>query len=175
MHVYYEVHEFFTDQQRIPRSDLRRLHILFLVFIVSIFSTHLTRIKFPFIINKNSPFSFKEMFGGIFFHFYSNFYIIFCKHTVDILIRRHVLDLHCLPMSYKKDARLIWVNPFQTNDIFHKTTNKKSQIGSIVYIEGSQVIIPKILYFFLLRSILSKQTVHILMSSGSSLFAKVPV
>ena len=39
----------------------------------------------------------------------------FCKQTVDNLIRRRILRrliwfLHCLLMSHKKDARLIWVN-----------------------------------------------------------------
>ena len=39
-----------------------------------------------------------------------------CKQIVNILIRHRImhyavsdLGLHCLPMSHKKDARLIWV------------------------------------------------------------------
>ena len=55
------------------------------------------------------------MLGGI-FHFYSNSNTCrkFREKTVEILIRRRVnaasgLGLHCLPMSHKKDARLIWV------------------------------------------------------------------
>ena len=67
-------------------------------------------------INWNSPFLFKGMLGGI-FHFYSNLNGTFCKQTVETLIRRCVLrsvasdlGLHCLHMSHKKDARLIWVN-----------------------------------------------------------------
>ena len=28
------------------------------------------------------------------------------------------LDLHCLPMSHKKDARLIWVNSLPTGKFF---------------------------------------------------------
>ena len=51
------------------------------------------------------------MLGGI-FQFYSNSNT--CEKTVEILIRRRVnaasgLGLHCLPMSHKKDSRLIWV------------------------------------------------------------------
>ena len=50
-------------------------------------------------------FSFKGMLGGI-FQFYSNCNRTFPKQIVDILIRRRVLDLHCLSMSHKKNARL---------------------------------------------------------------------
>ena len=51
---------------------------------------------------------------GWYFHFYSNFKTYLFKVTVENLIRRRVfaasdLVLHCLPMSYTKDARLIWV------------------------------------------------------------------
>ena len=47
------------------------------------------------------------------FHFYSNFNRTFCKQTVDTLIRgrvlyRLILGIHCLPMSHKKEAMLIW-------------------------------------------------------------------
>ena len=79
--------------------------------------THINRMEFPTVtcINWNSPFLFKGMLGGI-FHFYSNLNRTFCKQTVEILIRRCVLrsaasdlGLHCKHMSYKKDARLIWV------------------------------------------------------------------
>ena len=46
----------------------------------------------------------------------SNFNTAFCKQTVKTLIRRRThnaasdLSLHCLPMSYKKDARLTWIS-----------------------------------------------------------------
>ena len=30
-------------------------------------------------------------------------FVTFCKQTVQTLIRRRVLDMHCLPMSHKKD------------------------------------------------------------------------
>ena len=49
------------------------------------------------------------MLGGI-FHLYSN--RTFCKQTVETLIKQNAasdLGLHCLPMSNKKDAGLIWV------------------------------------------------------------------
>ena len=47
---------------------------------------------------------------------YSNFKRNFCNQTVENLTRRRVLRrlnmvLQCLPMSHKKDARLIWVSP----------------------------------------------------------------
>ena len=49
------------------------------------------------------------------FHLYSNFDRTFCKQTAERLIRRRVLSrasdlgLYSLPMSHRKDARLIWV------------------------------------------------------------------
>ena len=45
------------------------------------------------------------MLGGI-FHFYSSFNRIFFSQTVETLIRRRIM--HCLPMSHKKDAMLIY-------------------------------------------------------------------
>ena len=67
---------------------------------------------FPILNNGTSPFPILGLLDGI-FHFYSNLKRNFCKQTVESLIRlRFVasdLVLHCLPMSYKKDARLIWV------------------------------------------------------------------
>ena len=70
--------------------------------------------EFPTVFNWTSPFPILGKFGGI-FYFYSNFKRNFCKQTVENLIRCRVLRhliwfLHCLPMSHKKDARLIWVN-----------------------------------------------------------------
>ena len=44
------------------------------------------------------------------FRFYSNFKRNFCKQTVENLIVAFDLVLHCLPMSHKEDARLVWVN-----------------------------------------------------------------
>ena len=49
--------------------------------------------------------------------FYSNFYRTFCRHSGDpdrtlclgLCYAASGLGLHCLPMSQKKDARLIWV------------------------------------------------------------------
>ena len=53
------------------------------------------------------------LLGGT-FHFHSNIKTNFCKQTVvqpDQTPRFAASDLvlHCLPMSHKKDARLIWV------------------------------------------------------------------
>ena len=47
--------------------------------------------------------------------FLSNRKSTFCKQTVRNLIKRRILPrliriLHCLPMSHKKDVRLIWAN-----------------------------------------------------------------
>ena len=61
-----------------------------------------------------SPFPILGLLGGI-FHFYSNF-----KRNLIMLANSREPDqtphfavfdlvLHCLPMSHKKDARLIWV------------------------------------------------------------------
>ena len=52
--------------------------------------TNLCRMEFPIDINWNSPFLFLWMLGGI-FHIYSNFNRIFCKQTVENLIRRRLL------------------------------------------------------------------------------------
>ena len=41
----------------------------------------------------------------VIFIFYSNFNRTFCKQTVEIPDP----GLHCLHLSHKKDARLIWV------------------------------------------------------------------
>ena len=49
--------------------------------------------------------------GSIFFIIF--FFLQILKELnvskLETLIRRHILDLHCLPMSNKKDARLPWV------------------------------------------------------------------
>ena len=52
---------------------------------------------------------------GYIFNFYINLFRTLCKRTVETLIRRCNLQsvasdlcLHCLPMSHKKDAVLIW-------------------------------------------------------------------
>ena len=69
--------------------------------------THLCRMELPTVMKWTSPFPILGLLGGI-FHFYSNFKRNFCKQTVKNLIRRRHLVLHCLPVSHKKDARLIW-------------------------------------------------------------------
>ena len=57
--------------------------------------------------------------GGIFLFFIQT-KRNFCKQTVENLIRRHIpasdLGLHFLPMSHKKDARIIWVNIISEKD-----------------------------------------------------------
>ena len=71
------------------------------------------RMYFPILINWESPIPILGLLGGI-SHVYSNFKRNISLLTVENLIRRRVfaasdLVLHCLPMSHKKDARLIWV------------------------------------------------------------------
>ena len=67
---------------------------------------------FPVIINWTSPFPILGLLGDI-FHFHSYLKRNFCKQTVENLIRRGFaasdLELHCLPMSHKKNARFIWI------------------------------------------------------------------
>ena len=58
--------------------------------------------NFHISISRTTPFSNLGVLGGI-FHYYSHSYRIFCDAASD-----HVL--HCLPVSFKKDARPIWVN-----------------------------------------------------------------
>ena len=64
----------------------------------------------PTISSKTSTFPILGVLGGIFF-FFPNFNRTFCKqdpdHTAYVVSD---LGLHCLPMSHKKDARIIWVN-----------------------------------------------------------------
>ena len=64
--------------------------------------------EFPTTINWSSPFPILGVLGGIFF-LNLNFNRKFCK-------RYAVSDqvLHCLLMSHKKDARLIWVKLYIT-------------------------------------------------------------
>ena len=52
------------------------------------------------------------------------------------------LDLHCLPMSHKKDARIIWVKKHEDKDRFNLHLNGYhliSQIGA-VRLSGSALI-----------------------------------
>ena len=78
--------------------------------VLRVILTYLGRMEFPIFINWTSQFPL-----GVIFHFHFNFKRIFCKHTVETLIRRHILwcliwvCTACLPMSHKKEARLIWV------------------------------------------------------------------
>ena len=75
-------------------------------------------------INWTSQFPSLRLLVGI-VHFYSNFKRIFYKQTVDNLIIRRFeckaasdLVLQCLPMSHKKDARLIWVKESLEQPLF---------------------------------------------------------
>ena len=60
-------------------------------------------------ISKDKPIS---NFRGVEWYFLSpNFNRTFCKQTVKFLI------MHCLPLSYKKDAMLIWIIIKQNKNI----------------------------------------------------------
>ena len=67
--------------------------------------------EFPTVINGTSPFPFYGFLGGS-FHFYINFDKTFYKQEKSGDLDRtsrsvaSLLDLHCLPMSHKKDAKL---------------------------------------------------------------------
>ena len=61
----------------------------------------------PMFISRMSPFPILRLLGGIFI-FFSNFNRTFCKQTEDPDAVSY-LGLHCLLLSHKKDARLIWV------------------------------------------------------------------
>ena len=69
---------------------------------------------FPFLINLTSPCPFLGLLGGS-FHFYSNFNRIFCKQTVETLIRRRILRrlirgcTVCLCLT-RRMLRLYWLN-----------------------------------------------------------------
>ena len=81
--------------------------------------THLSRMYFRIFIDETRPFPILGLLGGIFLIFYSLFKRDFCMQTVENLIRRRVfaasdLVLHYLPMSHKKDSRLIWVKELST-------------------------------------------------------------
>ena len=59
-----------------------------------------------------------------FFHFYSICKWNSRKQRVKTLIRRRImrLGLHCLPISHKKDTRLIWIK--QERGIYYNLTKK---------------------------------------------------
>ena len=63
----------------------------------------------PILINWTSPFPFLGLFGGIFIQILKR---NFCKQTYEnpdqtLPFALSDLVLHCLPISHKKDARLI--------------------------------------------------------------------
>ena len=61
---------------------------------INLILTRISPMEFPTIINKTSPFLFKGLLGGI-FDFYLKFNRLFCKQTVETLIRCGVL-LHLI-------------------------------------------------------------------------------
>ena len=96
--------------------------------------THLCRMDFPISINSMGSFPILGLLGGI-FPSHSNFNRTFCKQTVETLIRRpHYvasdLGLHCLLMSHKNDAGLIWVN-------WYFNFNSSVQIPLVLYLNPS--------------------------------------
>ena len=77
-------------------TKLSACHKVTMVFLWVVFLTYLNLMDLPTIINWTNPFPILGVLGVI-FPFYSNFGTIFCKQTVETLIRRRVL------------RRLIWV------------------------------------------------------------------
>ena len=65
--------------------------------------------EFPILINWTSPFSFEGLLGGI-FHFCNNLQASSGDPDQTQRCAASGLGLHYLPISHKKDARLIWVN-----------------------------------------------------------------
>ena len=65
--------------------------------------------NFPLLLFRPAHFHFKGLLGSL-SHFHSNSNRTFCKLTVQPRFAATDLGLHCLPMSYKKNAWLIWVN-----------------------------------------------------------------
>ena len=68
---------------------------------------------FPILINRTSQIS-KFRAVGSYFSYYSNFKTNSCLQTAKNKIKRRVFALsdlvfHSLPMSHKKDTKLIWV------------------------------------------------------------------
>ena len=70
--------------------------------------TYLNRMEFPTVIIWTSPLPTLGLPDGI-FKFYPNCNRTFCKQTLETQNMASDLGLHCLYMSHKKDARLIWV------------------------------------------------------------------
>ena len=74
--------------------------------------THLCQINFPMLINWMSPFPILGLLGGIFsFLFKFKKKLLFANSGEHDQNTASDLVLHCLLMSHKNGARLIWVNP----------------------------------------------------------------
>ena len=70
------------------------------------------------LINWTSPFPVLGLSDAL-LHFYFILNRNSCKHTMKTQAPRSAaydLGLHCLPMSQKWDARLIWVNKINVNE-----------------------------------------------------------
>ena len=82
------------------------------LFVLNPVLNQLSRIEIPALINWTSSFLFKCCWCWL---FYSNSNRTFCMQTMEMINDQvphsvaYCLVLHVLPMSHKKDARLIWV------------------------------------------------------------------
>ena len=98
---------------------------------------------FPILINWTSSFPILGSSGGI-FHFYSNCNGTLCKQTLETLINSAAfdLDLHWLPMSHKKDARLIWVKQKANANKkkFHLKTARLAHKDGLLLNSGNKLI-----------------------------------
>ena len=89
--------------------------------------------NFPIAIDRARLFQILGALGGI-YPFYSNSNRTFCEQTVEALIRcrRTMSDLGllCLPMSYKKNAMLIWVKDGVSKMQFSYFSTKTYVVGT---------------------------------------------
>ena len=88
-------------------KNYKEIHVMFktLNFLYILCnSIHLSRLNFPTHISRTSLFPTLGVLGAI-FQFCSNSYRTLCEQTVETVASD--LSLHCLPMSHKKDDRLI--------------------------------------------------------------------
>ena len=84
----------------------------------SILLTHIYWEEFSIHIKWTSPFPILGLSDA---SFHAYFIWNFCMQTVQTLIRCWVhMSLHCLPMSPKRDARLIWVNSLYDESKFKR-------------------------------------------------------
>ena len=66
----------------------------------------------------------------IFYHYHVLYKFLYLMQLVYTLVRRHVLSLHCLPMSRVLDARQRWLNPA----VFYQTAKSSKAVVLILFV-----------------------------------------